>query len=519
MVVLENAKLPDELAINSLYMLFCTSLLFFVLIGISLFYSGLIQRRSALVQLALPTLLTPAIFLEWYFWGYSLCYSSSSNKFIGNLSFAALHHLKKSAVLVYSTPRGDILSINHFLFNAMFKVICVGFTFPGCIAERGRIMPMLLFIFCWSTIIYNPVTYWFWNRNGWLSTELNELPVLDFAGGNCIHIVSGFTGLAYSYILGPRNSKILYNYRSSSNGLILIGSFFLTFGWCGFIAGCDYKFSTFSIFIMVNTLLCAFVSAGVWCSVDYYFSAIPLDGNGNQKSPRKLSIVSLCSGLMAGLVVITPGGGYVSSPTGFWKAIVLGVVGGVLSNLATRIKYFFRIDDAFDIFAIHGCTGFLGSLLTGIFADNSYGSKGGWVERNFIQICYQILGSVVTGVYVFVVSLVFLYLIDLIPGCHLRIDKGFNRRLREEKLQNKLDVESSLSPTANRRNYDEADQKFEQQEIEGSDTYELNNEYFNDFMEFIKVLHPDDYLEEFNAQLQTQFQSTSTGMLSTTRKR
>ncbi|WEJ97661.1 hypothetical protein PSN45_005218 [Yamadazyma tenuis] len=450
----------------------------------------------------MPMLLTPFVLLEWYIWSYSLCYSSSSNHFIGDLDFAVLRQLRESAVLVYATPRGEILSINHFLFNGMFKIICVGFTFPGCIAERGRLLPMLLFLFCWSTIIYNPVTYWFWNRNGWLSTEFGTLPVTDFAGGNCIHVVSGFTALAYSYLLGPRNSKLLYNYRSSNNGFILLGTFFIAFGWCGFIAGCDYKFSTFSIYIMVNSLLAASVSSVVWMIIDFYYSSTPLDGNGHNKSERKISIISFSSGLMAGLVVITPAGGYVSSPTGFWKAIVFGVIGGISSNLATRLKFFFHIDDAFDIFAIHGITGIVGSLLTGIFGESSYGSKGGWVEGNFIQICYQILGCVVTATYVFVMSLLFLYLIDWIPGFHLRIDKTFNKRMREQKLSNThLNVQASLSPTNNGFDHDTAvgsiDTKFEHGELEGGDQYELNGEYMMDFMEFIKVIRPEDYTEDY----------------------
>lgn len=345
------------------------------------------------------------------------------------------------------------------------------------------------------------MSYWFWNRDGWLSIERGQLPVLDFAGGNCIHIVSGFTALAYSYILGPRNPKLLYNYRSSNNGYILIGTFLLTFGWCGFIAGCDYKFSPASFFMMVNTILCSSVSGLTWACIDYYYSAIPLEGN-KHKSERKGSIISLCSGLMAGLVVITPAGGYVSSPTGFWKAIVFGVLGGGVSNLSTRLKFFFNIDDAFDIFAIHGVTGWVGSLLTGIFAEESFESAGGWVNGNFIQICYQLLGCVVTSAYVFVMSLVFLYLIDLIPGCHLRIDKGFNRRMRHQNDSPgaRLDIESSLSPTNAGPQEHEGEIKMETDELLGCDQYELSGEYMMDFMEFIKVIRPEDYAEEFTAQ-------------------
>lgn len=534
-------------SINSLYMLYCTSLLPLAILGISLFYSGLTQRRSSLTMLALPLFLTPFVLIEWFIWGYSLCYSSSSNPFIGDMGYVVLRHMRDTVIDTYSTPRGDIWLISHFLFNGFMKVICVGLTFPGCIAERGRVLPMLVFLFFWSSFIYNLVTYWFWNKNGWLSVELDKLPVLDFSGGNCIHIVSGFTALAYSYILGPRNPKILYDYRSSNTGYIVIGTFFMTCGWCGFIAGCDFKFSEESIYIILNVLLCASVSGIVWSLIDYYFSVIPLEGaplestlsthkdkihvmrtsstnvrpvisltgasinqhyhdtKSNIVQRRKISMISFSSGLVTGLAVITPGGGYVSSPSDFWKSFVFGVVGSVLVNLSTRLKYFVQIDDALDIFAIHGVAGIVGSLLTGIFANQRYNSQGGWVKGNWIQFGYQLLGCTVVAAYVFVLTCVFLYIIDLIPGLHLRMDKDFNQRMRDERMKNQaqsnespasIDVEDQYIPgTANVISY------LEKMELLGTDCYEFNGEYFMDFMEFIKVIRPHDYpLDQFSEE-------------------
>lgn len=525
-------------SINALYMIYCTSLLPLCVLGIALFYSGLTQRRSSFTMLALPMLLVPLIFIDWFIWGYSLCYSSSSNRFIGNLNFAVLRHVRESITLIYSTPRGDILSLNHFLFNGLFKIVCAGLTFPGCIAERGRIIPMLVFLFFWSCIIYNPVTYWFWNRHGWLSVELDHLPVLDFAGGNCIHIVSGFTTLAYSYILGPRNPKILYNYRNSNSSFIIIGTFFLLCGWIGFVGGCDFKFSTNSLYIFVNTAMAAFVSGIVWTLIDFYFSSIPLEGEvedttseehklslyptrsnlgarvsqtgvmlnqhlheskSNFVQRRKFSMISFCSGIMTGLVVITPAGGYTASPTEFWKPFVFGVVGAILGNLATRLKYFFKIDDALDIFAIHGVAGIVGSILTGIFSNKLYDSHGGWVTGHWVQIGYQLLGCVVTSAYVFVMTCVLLYIIDLIPGLHLRIDKDFNRRIRESlKPKPEEDTESQLSPTGFSHGHNEHTEVsfWERAELFGSDSYEFNGEYSMDFMEFMKVIRPQDFESE-----------------------
>ncbi|ODV68898.1 Rh-like protein/ammonium transporter [Hyphopichia burtonii NRRL Y-1933] len=524
----ENTDLDDLLAIHSLYMVFCTALLPLILIGISLFYSGLTQRRSSFTMLIIPTLLSPIVFIDWFIWGYSLCYATASNRFIGSLKFAVLRQLRDPSTLTYKTTRGEILSVLHFLFNGLMKLICVCLTFPGCIAERGRILPMLVFLFFWSCMIYNPVTYWFWNMNGWLSTQLDYIPVLDFAGGNCIHVISGFTGLAYSYLLGPRNPKILYNYRSSNNGHIVIGTVFIICGWCGFIGGCDFKFSSSAIYIFINTILCCFVSAIVWMGIDFYFSAIPLGSselasestknegnasfsqhNGAQTKlsdvsrKRKFSMISFSSGAMTGLVVMTPAGGFISSPTEFWKPFVFGVAGGAIGNLATRLKYYFNIDDAFDLFAIHGVSGMVSSIMVAIFANDQYGSPGGWVKGNWIQLGHQLAGTIATAVYLFVMSLFFLYIIDIIPGLHLRVDKDFNKRVRREQTKQKdgEDIELQSSPGNLDSHITNSDitspnssmNVFEKAEILGSDWYEFNGEYNADFMEFIKVINPEDY--------------------------
>lgn len=554
------AKEDVVLAVDTLYILLCCGLLVFVVLGIMLFYAGLLQRRSSLTMIATPLYLICFTFIEWFIWGYSLCYSSSSNRFIGNLDFAVLRQIRDPNQLIFTTLRGETYTVAHFLFNAWMKIICVTLTFPAAIAERGRIFPMFVFFLCWLVIIYNPVTYWFWNRNGWLSVEYNKFPVLDFAGGNCIHIVCGFTGVAYSYILGHRNPKILYNYKPYNIGYIVIGTVFIVFGWCGFIAGCEFTFSISSILIFISTVLTSCVGGLVWLAIDYYYSAIPLEDQNELRSPqptqetpsgsfplinrirsgsgdctvlrkrrslsmegsrrslethtsqlqllsvvsrntgldcrrykelllllgptRKLSMVSFCSGAMAGLVCFTPGGGYVVSPTSLWKSFVYGVVGAVVGNVATRLKYVFGLDDVFDLAAIHLCCGWAGSLLTGLLAEANYKSKGGWIAHHWIQFAYQILGCTVTSIYVLIMSSVLLYVIDIIPGLHLRLDKNFNARLRQE-----------LSGTKNPKEEEGLNSPDDEEELElmGTDEYEFNGEFISDYVEFIRVLSPEDY--------------------------
>lgn len=501
--------LSTDVTINSVYMFVCTFLLFLVILGISLVYSGLTQRRSSFTMLTMPLILSALILIDWFIWGYSLCYGSSKNRFIGSLKYAVLREIKSGSSGMYSTPRGEILAELHFLFNGLMKVITVVITFPACIAERGRLLPMLVFVFLWSAIVYNPVTYWVWNMNGWLSSQLNYIPVLDFAGGTCIHVLGGFTGLAYSYYLGPRNPKILMNYRSSSNLNMVIGTAFVLYGWCGFIAGCDFKFSRTTFMIIINTLLCASCSGVAWFVIDFYISATPLEGESQVENMsnigsdeklllmnafpkrRVMSVISFSSGVMSGLVVFTPCGGYVSTESSFWKSIVCGLVGGMTGNLATRVKYWLKVDDALDIFAIHGICGIMGSLLVGIFADNLYGSDGGWVEHHWVQLGYQAVGIVVVAVYSSVMSLILLFIVDFIPGLHLRIDKDFNRRLRQEQNQNSEEEEANMEQFST---------EYEMAEILGTDWYEFRGEYSMDFMEFIRNLNPGDYAEELESK-------------------
>lgn len=262
--------------------------------------------------------------------------------------------------------------------------------------------------------------------------------------------------------------------------------------------------------MMFSTLLASSSAAIVWAAMDYGFSQEVLNveeekflgdsASGVRSTPvtkRKISMISVTSGIVSGLVVITPGGGYISSNNDFWKLIVFGVVGAILSNFSTRLKYYFKIDDALDVFAIHGVAGIVGSLLTGIFADKLYDSKGGWVAGHWKQFGIQLLGLVVTSAYVFIMTAFFLYLIDLIPGFHLRIDKNFNRRERDKKAKKEnanteLELQVSAIPSEKRL----VEQHYwEQVELLGSDNYEFSSEYMMDFMEFIKVIRPEDYSE------------------------
>lgn len=219
----------------------------------------------------------------------------------------------------------------------------------GAVAERGRMLPCLIFIFIWSTIIYDPLACWTWNSSGWVY----QLGGLDFAGGTPVHIASGSAALAYSLMLGKRRGHGTHelNYRPHNVTSVVIGTVFLWVGWFGFNAGSALSANLRAVMAAVVTNIAAGVGGVTWCLLDY-------------RLEKKWSTVGFCSGVLSGLVAITPGSGFVTP----WASFIFGVVGAAGCNYATKLKYLLRVDDALDIFAVHGIGGILGNILTAFFA-------------------------------------------------------------------------------------------------------------------------------------------------------
>jgi Amt family ammonium transporter len=296
----------------------------------------------------------------------------------------------------------------------------------GAVAERGRMLPALIYMFIWTTVIYDPIACWTWNPSGWVY----KMGGLDFAGGTPVHISSGTAALAYSYMLGKRRGHGTQelNYRPHNVTHIVIGTVFLWVGWFGFNAGSALGANLRAVMAAVVTNLAACMGGITWCLVDY-------------RLERKWSTVGFCSGVIAGLVAITPGSGYVPA----WSAIVFGVVGGAACNYATKLKYFLRCDDALDIFAVHGVGGFVGNILTAFFAaryivhlDGVNTIRGGWLEHHWMQLAYQLADSVSGGAYSFGGTCIILAVLDFL-GKYLPVLKL--RCSEEEEILGIDDIE------------------------------------------------------------------------------
>ncbi|TLD12655.1 uncharacterized protein PgNI_04819 [Pyricularia grisea] len=401
-----------------------TAMMLLMIPGIGLFYSGLARRKSALSLMFLSILSLAVTTVQWFVWGYSLSFSRTANAFIGDLSNAGLQNVLARP----SIGRERIPDLLFAVYEGMLSSLTVALA-VGAAAERGRVLPAIVFMFVWATLVYDPIACWTWNPAGWSF----RMGGLDYAGGTPVHIASGAAALAYSMMLGPRRGHGTHelNFRPHNVAHIVIGTVFLWFGWFGFNAGSTLAASLRAVVAVVVTHLTACIGGLTWCLMDY-------------RVERKWSAVGFCSGVVAGLVAITPGSvltfttaytpfsmrsGYVS----VWAAIPFGILGASSANLATRLKFTLGIDDALDIFAVHGVAGFVGNICTGIFAVNPVvaldgpsasstgdGFAGGWIDGHWVQIAYQLAGSFAGLAYSFIVSCAILAALDRIPGCRLR---------------------------------------------------------------------------------------------------
>lgn len=374
----------------------------FMIPGLAFLYSGLSRRKSALSLIWAVSASNAVVVFQWFLWGYSLGFSpTATSGFIGNLRNFGL-----MKVLGEPSPGTPLLpDILYSFFQMEFACVTAGILVGG-VAERGRVMPAMVFIFIWMTLVYCPLVCWVWSANGWAA----KWGVLDFAGGGPVEIGSGMGGLAYSWVLGRRQKRELINFRPHNVSLVGLGTSLLWFGWIGFNGGSAFGANLRAIFAVWNSMIAAAFGGIVWCLLDYRIN-------------RRWSMVGLCSGTIAGLVAATPSSGYLHP----WASVIVGVVSGVLCNFATKLKFLFHVDDALDLFAEHAIGGIIGLLFNSFFASSTIMAMDGvttavpdeWVKQLYKQFAY----ICATSAYTFVFTALIAKTVDAIPGLSLRCTK------------------------------------------------------------------------------------------------
>jgi ammonium transporter, Amt family len=371
--------------------------------GIAFLYSGLARRKSALSMLWVVMMSFSVTVFQWYFWGYSLAFSATAtNPFIGNLEHFGL----RNTLAMPSQGSPLIPALLYSFYQMMFAAVTAALV-VGATAERGRVLPAMVFTFFWLTLVYCPLAYWVWNANGWAF----KWGAFDYAGGTPVEIGSGVSALAYSWVLGRRNEKMMMNFRPHNISLITLGTSLLWFGWLGFNGGSAFGANLRAAQACWNSCLTAMFAAMTWCLLDYRLA-------------KKWSMVGWCSGTISGLVAATPASGYLS----LWASIALGVVAGAACNFGTKIKFLVKIDDSLDVFAEHGIGGMVGLIFNAFFAYDwvigldgvNGGYTGGFVNQNYKQLYIQFALICAASAWCFVVTAIIAKIIDFIPGLKLR---------------------------------------------------------------------------------------------------
>jgi ammonium transporter, Amt family len=330
--------------------------LFMTLPGLALFYGGLVRRKNVLSVLAQCLGIAGLVTILWWAFGYSLVFGKSfSGSFIGPFLGGSEYFFLGG---VDSLPNGDYaywVSQNVYaMYQLMFAIITPALIL-GAIAERMKFSAVILFITGWMFLVYFPLAHMVWGVTGYMNGVWNSgagIHAIDFAGGTVVHMSSGWTALLLCIILGKRAGYGAQKMSPHSLVLCMVGTGMLWVGWYGFNAGSAVAADGISSNAFTTTTLCTAVAATVWGACEWIFHGKP-------------SVLGMCSGVVAGLVVVTPACGFITPNA----SVILGFFAGAVPFFACwKLKSWLKYDDALDTFGVHGVGGTMGAFLTGIFA-------------------------------------------------------------------------------------------------------------------------------------------------------
>ena len=326
--------------------------------GVALFYAGMVRRKNVLNTLAAVLGAACVVSVVWFVAGYSLAFTPYS-RWIGSfdkLWFGGLDYQLAAEQLSVSYIAPHIPEAAYALFQLTFAIITAALI-VGALVERMRFSALMLFMALWSLLVYVPVAHWVWEPGGWLA----RMGALDFAGGAVVHVNAGAAGLACACYLGKRAGYGREPFQPYNLGWTMLGASLLWVGWFGFNGGSALAADGRAALAMVVTHLAAAGGALGWAAGEWLFR-------------RRASLLGLCSGLVAGLVAVTPAAGFV----GMGAGLLIGLIAGLVCYWgATGFKRWLGADDSLDVFGVHGLGGIVGSLLTGVFVSTTISGAQG----------------------------------------------------------------------------------------------------------------------------------------------
>jgi len=378
---------------DTAWMLVSSALVLAMLPGLALFYGGMVRTKNVLSTF-MHTFAAMAIMgVQWVAIGYSLAFGGEG-KFIGGFANLFLCGITPESLT------GTIPTYVFVMFQGMFAVITPALI-SGAIAERMKFSTYCVFILLWGTLVYDPLCHWVWGEGGWLLQHGD----LDFAGGTVVHLSSGISALVLALILGKRVGYPQERFIPHNLPMTLLGAGLLWFGWFGFNAGSALSAGNSAALAFTTTQTAAAAGALSWMLVEWLHAGKP-------------SALGAASGVVAGLVVITPAAGFVLPG---W-ALLMGLSAGPVCYGGVMLKHKLGYDDSLDAFGVHGLGGAWGAIATGIFA--SVGATG-LIAGNLHQLWIQLVGVVAAGTYAVVVTLVIIYALKATMG--LRVEKDDER--------------------------------------------------------------------------------------------
>jgi Amt family ammonium transporter len=379
---------------DTAWMLMSTALVMVMLPGLALFYGGLVRRKNVLSTIMHSFFGLAMVSVVWVVVGFSLAFGSD----VGGLGLIGNPFDFVGFISVGLEPNPTYGPTIPFILFAAFQLMFAAITpalITGAFAERKRFGAFVLFTVLWSVLVYSPVAHWVWSVDGWLF----KLGALDFAGGTVVHATSGVSALLVALLIG----------RRAVNGdgmephdipMTVLGAGLLWFGWFGFNAGSSLGANGLAANALLVTNTAAAAATITWVLASYLHK-------------KKVSVVGAAAGAVAGLVAITPASGFVTAG----GALAIGLVAGGLCYSATLLRERIHIDDALDVFAVHGVGGMFGAIITGVFATTAINSLGrGAIDGNPGQVLVQVAAVAATVAYAVGTTFVIVKVVDFVLG-------------------------------------------------------------------------------------------------------
>jgi ammonium transporter, Amt family len=395
---------------DTAWLLTSSALVLLMTPGLAFFYGGLVRHKNALATIMQSFIIIGLISVQWMMWGYSLAFGPDlGGGLLGNLSWFALNGVGLDPNPDYGAT---VPHQAYMIFQAMFAVITPALI-TGAFAERMGFKPFLLFTLLWATFVYDPIAHWVWSCTGVEGAPvingcaghpgfLRALGAVDFAGGTVVHISSGISALVAALVLGKRLGFGEEPLEPHDATMVVLGASLLWFGWFGFNAGSAIASGALATSAFVVTHLATAMASITWMTVSWL----------HQRTP---SVLGAAAGAVAGLVAITPASGFVS-PSG---AILIGLGAGIICYWAViLIKHIGGIDDALDVWGVHGIGGTWGAIATGLFATVAVNSSGpnGLFYGNPAQLTPQLIAVAVSWVWSAAVTFILLKILDATIG-------------------------------------------------------------------------------------------------------